>query len=132
MHRRSLFTRLPALVGVAPLAVIAPFTDVRPATRRIALQQSPLAGFQYHDGERIWPRLRPGQPLTLRREADNSHDPRAVSVWWRDRKLGYVPRNENVAVATLLDAGEALEVRVVALEASRDPWRRVRFEVSVG
>jgi hypothetical protein len=55
-----------------------------------------------------------------------------VSVWWRDRKLGYVPRNENVAVATLLDAGEALEVRVVALEASRDPWRRVRFEVSVG
>jgi hypothetical protein len=53
MHRRSLFTRLPALVGIAPLAVIAPFTDVRPATRRIALQQSPLAGFQYHDGERI-------------------------------------------------------------------------------
>lgn len=44
-------------------------------------------------------------------------------------KLGYVPRTENHAVAQLLDRGEKLSARIVALRKSDNPWERVRFAV---
>lgn len=31
--------------------------------RKLLLQASPVAGFQYHDGEAAWPFIREGDPL---------------------------------------------------------------------
>ncbi|MEW6414019.1 MAG: HIRAN domain-containing protein [Pseudomonadota bacterium] len=95
----------------------------------IVLQDSPLAGFQYHAGRAVWPQLRVGDALTLVREPDNPHDPRAVRVEWRGHKLGYVPRRENADVARLMDRGQALSARITRLAEVRDPWSRVRFEI---
>lgn len=99
------------------------------AVGHILLQDSPLAGFQYHAGRELWPQLRVGDPLTLVREPDNRFDANAVRVEWRGRKIGYVPRRENADVARLLDRGQALEARIVRLAEVRDPWSRVRFEI---
>lgn len=97
--------------------------------RLVVVQLSPVAGFQYHEGERVWPLLRPGDHLELRREPDNPHDERAVGVRWNEEMLGYVPRLENTAVAQMLDRGEVLHARIVSLEESGNPWERVGFEV---
>lgn len=97
----------------------------------ILLQDSPLAGFQYHAGRKLWPQMKVGDPLTLVREPDNPYDPRAVRVEWRGHKIGYVPRRENADVARLIDGGQALEARIVRLAEVRDPWSRVRFEILV-
>lgn len=95
----------------------------------ILLQDSPLAGFQYHAGKTLWPQMRVGDTLTLVREPDNAHDPRAVRVEWRGHKLGYVPRRENADVARLMDDGHALAARITRLAEVRDPWSRVRFAI---
>ena len=100
-------------------------------TAHILLQDSPLAGFQYHAGKTLWRQMRVGDALTLVREPDNSHDGRAVRVEWRGYMIGYVPRRENADVAPLLDRGQALEARIVRLSDGRDPWSRVRFEVLI-
>lgn len=97
----------------------------------ILLQDSPLAGFQYHAGKALWPQMRVGDALTLVREPDNRHDARAVRVEWRGHKIGYVPRRENADVARLMDAGQRLDARIVRLAEVRDPWSRVRFEILV-
>ena len=97
----------------------------------ILLQDSPLAGFQYHAGKALWPQMRVGDALTLVREPDNRYDARAVRVEWRGHKIGYVPRRENADVARLIDGGQALEARIVRLAEGRDPWSRVRFEILV-
>ncbi|WP_324778719.1 HIRAN domain-containing protein [Thiobacillus sedimenti] len=97
----------------------------------ILLQDSPLAGFQYHAGRTLWPQLREGDVLTLVREPHNPHDPKAVRVEWHGQQIGYVPRRENADVARLLDRGEVLEARIVRLSEGRDPWSRVRFEILV-
>ena len=97
----------------------------------ILLQDSPLAGFQYHAGKTLWPRMRVGDALTLIREPDNRHDPKAVRVEWRGHKIGYVPRRENADVSRLLDRGQILTARIVRLAEVRDPWSRVRFEILV-
>ncbi|MEF8701036.1 MAG: HIRAN domain-containing protein [Candidatus Accumulibacter sp. UW26] len=96
---------------------------------RVLVQSSPLAGSQYYAVDELWSQIRPGDRLTLVREADNRHDRQAVRVEWNGRQLGYVPRAENRAVARALDAGEKLEARVSRLRRDPDPWRRVEFEV---
>jgi hypothetical protein len=75
--------------------------------------------------------LRVGDPLELAREADNPHDVNAVAVRWRGRKLGYVPRRENAALAWGLDRGTPLRARISALTEHPNPARRLRFEVYV-
>jgi hypothetical protein len=97
----------------------------------ILLQDSPLAGFQYHAGKTLWPQMRVGDALTLIREPDNRHDGKAVRVEWRGHKIGYVPRRENADVARLMDGGQMLTARIVRLAEVRDPWSRVRFEILI-
>ena len=95
----------------------------------ILIQDSPVAGFQYYDGDIVWGQLRVGDELALRRAADNRYDPRAVEVWWRQHQLGHLPRVENHAVAQMLDRGLPLRARIIHLQNDPDPWQRVRLDV---
>jgi hypothetical protein len=98
---------------------------------RILIQEFPLAGFQYHRAAGVWSFLREGETLRLRRERHNRHDPNAVAVWFRNDKLGYLPRRENTPFARMLDRGLRLEGRIVCLRDHTDPWRRIRFSVAL-
>ena len=95
------------------------------------VQHSPLAGFRYADAAAVWPLLRVGDALELVREADNPHDANAVRVDWRGRKLGYVPRRENAALAWGMDRGTPLRARVSRLLEHANPARRIEFEVYI-
>ena len=95
------------------------------------VQSSPLAGFRYGEAAAVMPLLQPGDALELVREVDNPHDPNAVRVEWRGRKLGYVPRRENAALAWGLERGTPLRARVSRLTAHPNPARRIEFEVYI-
>jgi hypothetical protein len=97
--------------------------------RRILIQRSALAGFRHHAAPELWPALRAQDVLLLVREADNPQDPDAVAVYWRDRKLGYLPRAENFLVARLLDSRRSLSARVDSLRPKAEHNRRIRLEV---
>lgn len=127
MSRRSFLERVAALVGVS---VVPPLAQAA-TLRRVELQQSPVAGFQYHQGEAVWPFLTVGASLDLVREPDNPYDQRAVRIDWQGRKLGYMARVDNAAVCHLLDSGHAVSAAIVALQASGSPWERVEFSVYV-
>ncbi len=126
MRRRTVFKAFLALAGLPWLATRA---QANMARRQLEIQQSPLAGFQYHGGERVWERLRVGDSLALVREPHNPYDEQAVALYWQGVKLGYVPRVENTAVAQMLDRGERLSATIVQLRESRDPWQRVQFRI---
>ncbi|MCP5231042.1 MAG: HIRAN domain-containing protein [Chromatiales bacterium] len=123
MNRRDWLRGLLTLTGLG----LVP--GARAARSELRIQDSPVAGFQYYDGDLVWDRLRVGDGLTLRREADNRYDHRAVAVWWRDHQLGYLPRIENHAVAQMLDRGLPLTARIDALATSADPWQRLRLSI---
>jgi hypothetical protein len=115
-----------SFLGVIGLVASAPGKD-SPATRRaICIQISPIAGFQYHNGEAVWGWLRPGQTLDLVRERDNPYDNKAVRADRLGHRLGYVPRTDNHAVAQWLDRGERPTARIVAPDDWRDARRRER------
>ncbi len=127
MSRRAFLKSLTALVGGLALPAIARAKPNLNASK--TLQHSPVAGFQYHHGEALWPQLAVGQTLQLVREADNRYDDRAVRVEWQGNKLGYIPRLDNAAVSQLLDRGERLEAVIAGLKESSNPWDRVGVEV---
>jgi HIRAN domain len=121
-----LICALAALLLAAPVEVYG-----RSPSGQILLQTSPVAGFQFHEGRKIWEGMRAGDALTLVREPDNPHDPKAVRVEWRGHMVGYVPRADNAAVSRFLDRGVLLTARITHLQESRNPWQRVLFEVYV-
>ena len=96
---------------------------------RILVQSSPLAGFRYHAAAQVWDELRVGDALELRPEPENPHDANAVSVCWRGRKLGYLPRRENAAVSWSLQRGQQLNARISRLAQHPNPARRLELEV---
>jgi hypothetical protein len=124
MKRRTFIQRLFGSVGAA-----ATGSAIAMETRSVLIQESPIAGFQFHQGDAIWPSLAVGENLVLVREASNAHDTDAVAVYFGKNQLGYVPRAENSVIAQLLDSGERVEARITSLRVEEDPSRRVSFSV---
>lgn len=126
MQRRSFIRGLLALAGAGALP-----THTAQARDRhtIPLQQSPVAGFQYHEGEDLWPLMAKGDPLTLIREPDNQYDKRAVRVEWQGHKLGYVPRKENTTISQMLDRGQSLGAKIAAKQSEDNPWKRIKMKI---
>ena len=119
---------LPSLLLAAACAVAF---AVQAQRVQLLVQDSPLAGFRYAEAAAVWPQLREGDALELVREPENPHDANAVRVLWQGRKLGYVPRAENAALAWALDRGESLQARISVLREHRNGRRRMEFEVSM-
>lgn len=88
-----------------------------------------LAGFQYHQGESLWPDLTVGDRLELRREAGKTQDDNAIRVDGNGRKLGYLPCAQNQTTAPMFDNRVALEARIGGLERHANPWQRAAVEV---
>ena len=121
---KSFLTRV--LLG---LALLLPDAAHAGTDAYIILQDSPLAGFQFHEGKNLWKELKEGDTLTLTREPDNHYDPKAIRVEWQGHKLGYVPHRENLDLARLMDNGQQFKARITRLQQARNPWERIRFEV---
>ncbi len=119
MHRQNLLTHL-----------LKVFSTSR-SRRTVQLLESPLAGCQHHRAAGVWPFLRQGEALRLVREPNNPHDPNAIAVYFRNDRLGYVPRRENRALAAMLDRGETMEARITRLQQADNPWQRLRFSIAL-
>ncbi|MDD9983216.1 MAG: HIRAN domain-containing protein [Gammaproteobacteria bacterium] len=136
MERRSFLNSIFAaaatlpFVGRARAAGQSHEFHERGAERELLIQESPVAGFQYHDGESVWSRLSAGDSIELLREPANPYDRRAVAVYWGESKLGYVPRAANSACCQMLDRGERLTARIKRLRESPDPWKRVELSIA--
>lgn len=105
--------------SLASLVVCGAHAEPLPGRIRLVVQSAPLAGSRYYAVKEVAADLRVGDPLELAREADNPHDANAVSVSWGGRKLGYVPRRDNAAIAWALDRGDRLHARISRLTARR-------------
>jgi hypothetical protein len=122
---------LPALLAAQFIAAPVPAQAQGTPRVEVLVQSSPLAGFRYGEAAEVWHELRLGDALELVREPANASDARAVRLEWRGRKLGYVPRRENAAVAWGLDRGAPLRARISRLDEHPNPRRRIEFEVYI-
>jgi len=92
-----------------------------------------IAGFNYYDGLDVLKKLKLGAPVTLKPEHDNPYDPNAVSIYYKNIKLGYVPRAKNTYISDLLyfGYGDIFEARVNARNMDAHPEHQFRIVVKV-
>lgn len=87
----------------------------KPGHHQMVLQQCELVGGYYYELPKFWPLLEVGMKLRLEREPFNSHDARAVAVYFKSHKLGFVPRKHNHVLANLMDQGAEVKAYVYAI-----------------
>ena len=127
MQRRKFIQLLSVLPLTAPAITLA--AALSPVDRRLLIQNSPLAGLAYYQGESLWKRFHISDPLQLIREPDNKYDRQAVAVYWRKHKLGFIPRVANTAISQMLDRGVPVQAQITRLDESDNSWKRIRFSV---
>ena len=88
-----------------------------------------VAGYQFHAGMDLEPRMGVGDRLELVREPDNPHDRQAVAIRWGGEHIGYVPRRVNADIARRLDAGDRLSGHLTRLDERADTWQRLEFAI---
>lgn len=91
-----------------------------------------IAGLQYYEVLEVWKQLQIGDLLTLIPEPDNRYDENAVIVAYGTKKLGYLPRSQNKAIAKVLQAGhDAYQARIQSLYSDNPLYERVEISLHV-
>lgn len=92
-----------------------------------------IAGFTYGDGLEVIDELTLGQKVKLVCEPDNPYDPEAVAVYYKKAKLGYVPKDRNSLLSTLLYFGheEIFDAHIQYVNKETHPERQFRVVVKI-
>ncbi|MDT0294445.1 HIRAN domain-containing protein [Mesonia ostreae] len=94
--------------------------------KREHLSHFSISGFTYYDGVLAFNELEIGTALRLEAEPENKYDARAVAIYFKDHKLGFVPRSENRIIYKLLEVGFSnFDVRVQQLDQQTHPEAQV-------
>ncbi len=95
----------------------------------VLLEHFYIAGYNYYNGDKVENQLKPNVPLTIKRESDNPHDRKAISLWYKGHKLGFVPRHKNTTLAKLLDQQIDIKAVINAIYSDANPWNRVFVDI---
>ena len=79
-----------------------------------------LSGVKFYDFREICTLLRTGDSLIFIREPDNRYDEFATAVWYKNWKLGYIPKSENIVLANMLDLKMPLAIYVSRVDGCRE------------
>lgn len=88
-----------------------------------------IAGFTYYEGAFVFRKLKMGKKLILKLDEENKYDPRAVAIYYKESKIGFVPRHDNRIFYKLMKVGlsEHIQVRIQQIDASANPEEQIRL-----
>ena len=96
------------------------------AKKKTWLLQFHVRGFQYYNGPDIVYQMSPGESLTLVREPKNPYDNKAIALYHRNRKIGFVPREKNEVLSKLLDSHAAtINAEIIQINPAAGPFDAV-------
>ena len=92
-----------------------------------------LAGFTYYDGIEVFQELKVGTLLTMQAEPENKYDPNAVAIYYGDKKLGFIPKEENKQIFQFLTLGhtDLFETRINRISPESHPEKQVGVLVRI-
>ena len=94
--------------------------EVERISRELGIPFCEIAGTQFIDGfERLTEGLEVGDVLDLRRMPLNEHDHAAVAVYRGGERIGYIPRADNKAIASLMDSGHRIVAEAESIKHGR-------------
>ena len=104
--------------------------SLQPFSREIFLLDIVVAGTTHceHIYE-VFPHLEKGLVLRMQRHPENKHDENAIAVYYEKVKIGWVPRELNLIISRLMDAGKAFFCRIENVELVEEYWVKIEAKI---
>jgi hypothetical protein len=92
-----------------------------------------IAGFTYYDGVDVFYELKIGTELKLKAEPENQFDAYAVAIYYKETKLGYIPRGENKEISKFLNCGytDIFEVKICRITSETHTEQQICVQVKI-
>ncbi len=100
--------------------------------KKFYLLQSFVRGFRHYEGPALIDQMKEGDLLELVREPENEYDPCAIALHWNNKKIGFVPAEDNEMLSKLLDIGvPELIAEIIFLKPEAAAWENVNIAIYV-
>ena len=116
------------LITVSGLSVL-PKTNLS-QNKKVYLHHFYVRGFQYYEGENLFPKMKLGESLDLVREPDNKFDESAIAVYFQKQKIGFIPAESNETLSKLIDIN-ALDLYADITEMNQENKVWTKLEIGI-
>ena len=116
------------LITVSGLSVL-PKTNLS-QNKKVFLHYFYVRGFQYYEGENLFPKMKLGESLDLVREPDNKFDESAIAVFFQNQKIGFIPAESNETLSKLIDV-KALDLYAEITELNEENTAWDKLEIGI-
>ena len=104
--------------------------SLQPFSREIFLLDIVVAGTTHCDKiDEVYPLLTKGLVLRMQRHPNNRYDKNAIGIYYNKVRIGYVPRELNLVISRLMDAGKAFFCRVETVKLVDDYWVKIDAKI---
>ena len=104
--------------------------SLQPFSREIFLLDIVVAGTSYCKRiDKIYPKLEKGMVLRMLRHPKNKYDEHAIGIYFEKIRIGWVPRELNLIISRLMDAGKAFFCRIEKVTLVDDHWVKIDAKI---
>ena len=104
--------------------------SLQPFSREIFLLDIVVAGTTHCERiDEVYPHLEKDLVLRMQRQPENKHDANAIAIFYEKIRIGYVPRELNLIISRLMDAGKAFFCRIEYVELVDDYWVKISAKI---
>lgn len=91
-----------------------------------------ISGFTYYEGPLWIKKLKLGKKLKLKAEPENRYDENAVAVYYKNKKIGFVPKEKNYTISKLLNQGHnPFQLVIQQVKKNEHPERQIRVAIYI-
>ena len=77
----------------------------------------------------VFSHLEKGLVLRMQRHPENKHDENAIAIYYEKVRIGWVPRELNLIISRLMDAGKAFFCRIENVELVEEYWVKIEAKI---
>lgn len=97
---------------------------------KVYLHNFYVRGFQYYEGEKLFPKMNLGDSLDLVREPNNKYDESAIAVFFQSQKIGFIPAETNETLSKLIDLNALkLYADITELNEKNPTWDKLQIGI---
>ena len=121
-------TFIKSLFGLTVGTLVKPW-EVPDVPTSIEIYSGFIAGYQYYSGEKIEHLFSSDAEVNLVREPFNPFDANAIAVYFKERKIGFIPMSDNKILTNMIDQQIPLRAKIKNVNPQKPKWERVEISV---
>tara|TARA_B100000579_G_C22642246_1_gene762048 strand:+ start:497 stop:916 length:420 start_codon:yes stop_codon:yes gene_type:complete len=95
------------------------------------LNKFSVAGFYFYEGPKLLDKMKPGDMLQMKPNADNIEDEYAVELHFKDKLIGHIPRSDNRHIFRLLEQEKVLVCTIREIDPDAKTWQMCKVKVEL-